>query len=123
MQPTPFDRPYKTTPSKSPFTQDFALHIYLSTAIYASVPQRRQIRETPSHQECPFASHSGFLVEFIPAANTGSASPQLAAQETDPSLFNYTSGGWFYDEHRRLAERYLEFNVTELKRAVVQPSY
>ncbi|RMZ77268.1 hypothetical protein DV738_g4502, partial [Chaetothyriales sp. CBS 135597] len=50
---------------------------------------------------------------FSNAALNTTAAP--TGQEDSPDLFNYT-----YNESRRLAERYLPFNVVELKRAVAQ---
>ncbi|RMD43642.1 hypothetical protein DV735_g1434, partial [Chaetothyriales sp. CBS 134920] len=46
--------------------------------------------------------------------------PQHTAPPDSLSLFNYTSGRWLYNESRRLSERYLQFNIVELKRAVAQ---
>ncbi|KAF4620166.1 hypothetical protein G7Y89_g14650 [Cudoniella acicularis] len=37
--------------------------------------------------------------------------------DDSPNLFQYTSGRWLYNESQQLKERYLYFNVAELKKA------
>lgn len=38
-----------------------------------------------------------------------------SSKEQQDELFSYTSGRYLYNEQRRLAERYVEFNIEELK--------
>jgi hypothetical protein len=40
-------------------------------------------------------------------------------QQYEP-FFNYTSGRWLWDEEKQLRERYVKFNVEELKRIAAE---
>ncbi|KAF2760915.1 hypothetical protein EJ05DRAFT_434941 [Pseudovirgaria hyperparasitica] len=49
-----------------------------------------------------------------------SCATDIEITEKDCELFEYTSGRWIFNEHLRLAERQLSFNVKELQKAAAE---
>ncbi|KAG5299722.1 phosphotransferase enzyme family protein [Histoplasma capsulatum G186AR] len=68
-------------------------------------------------QYLPFRLYSAQQFRNI----TGSVRRQLVKNSKD-ELFQYTSGRWIYNEHLRLTERYLEFDIPALQKAIAAAS-